>query len=124
MDSIAVQMAGGNQVAVSDVSDDDDDLDDSQESTATVCSDDASSSSSLSHLNKDSDLFCCVCYEMRPNILLLPCKHLKVCNYCWDAMCAAIVEEEEDSDDNPNEEIFAKCPYCKQEVQSRMEIIL
>lgn len=41
---------------------------------------------------------CIVCYTNRPNVLLLPCQHLKFCVECIDKMESTTAQ--------------LKCPYC------------
>ena len=55
------------------------------------------------HIYWTSNEECCVCLERKTNILLLPCKHLVMCDYC--------------SRESINTG-FQVCPVCQQDIYS------
>ncbi len=46
---------------------------------------------------------CCICLDKKSNMLLLPCNHVCICDYC----CRDLIESN-----------FSNCPLCQQEVYS------
>ncbi|XP_065365518.1 uncharacterized protein LOC135958543 [Calliphora vicina] len=58
--------------------------------------------------------FCVVCITEDPNILCLPCKHLKICNGCALKLQAQAISD--------NEEF--NCPVCRQPVAETMQVFL
>lgn len=60
-------------------------------------------------------LICIICLENKPNILLLPCKHLKLCSDCTSKIEAQSVAN------NFNK---FKCPFCRQDVDEHLHIFI
>lgn len=60
-------------------------------------------------------LLCVVCLVREPNILLLPCKHLKICSECLLKLQA---------DSLANDEEHYKCPVCRDLVNDTMQVFL
>lgn len=62
-----------------------------------------------------SQILCVVCLEVEPNILLIPCKHIKTCNSCVLKLQAASIAN--------GLETF-NCPVCRAEVNDTMGVFL
>lgn len=71
----------------------------------TESSDDDVEPLSGTTLTHTEDVLCVVCSDKRPNILFLPCRHMKCCEECSSKLAA---EEEEPF----------SCPYCVQIVEN------
>lgn len=63
----------------------------------------------------NSNLLCVVCLELRPNMLMMPCKHLKVCNICIIKLQADSIQKGVDK---------FKCPVCRQDVDDTLQVFL
>lgn len=104
------------------IADDDDETEDDAQPTPST-----STSSPPSQ-----DIICIVCFVHKPNILFLPCRHLRICEICWvriqqDAKKKHNNEQGEVSleldDESSSASTFeAKCPYCNSPVKSSIEI--
>lgn len=62
-----------------------------------------------------SQILCVICYEVEPNMLLIPCKHLKTCNACVLKLQAESIAKGLDK---------FNCPICRQEVNDTMQVFL
>lgn len=62
-------------------------------------------------------LLCIVCQVQLSNIVLLPCKHLKICNECFLKLQAHALADEGSNN-------ILKCPYCRQIVETSLQIFL
>nr|XP_036219598.1 probable E3 ubiquitin-protein ligase LUL4 [Bactrocera oleae] len=60
-------------------------------------------------------LICIICLENKPNILLLPCKHLKLCSDSTSKI------EAESVANNFNK---FKCPFCRQDVDEYLHLFI
>ena len=49
---------------------------------------------------------CVICMDRERDILLLPCRHLAVCDQCWD-----------------RPEVDVRCPVCRQEVDEEIVVL-
>lgn len=58
---------------------------------------------------------CVVCIAEEPNTLLLPCKHMKMCNGCVLKLQAQAIANNED---------HFQCPVCRQIVSDTMQVFL
>jgi hypothetical protein len=54
---------------------------------------------------------CSVCMDSEPNTILLPCRHMRTCEKCWDK-----IRDGEISGERP------KCPTCRADVLETMKI--
>lgn len=62
-----------------------------------------------------SQILCVICYEVEPNILTIPCKHLKTCNACVLKLQAEAIAKGLDK---------FRCPFCREEVNDTMQVFL
>lgn len=62
---------------------------------------------------RNNDTECIICQAKTPNIVLLPCKHLKICDDC-------ILKLQADSISKGLQNYC--CPYCRQIVEDTMQV--
>lgn len=62
-----------------------------------------------------SQVLCAICFEVEPNMLMLPCKHLKTCNTCVLKLQAENITKGIDK---------LNCPICREEVIDMMQVFL
>lgn len=58
---------------------------------------------------------CVVCTVQEPNILLLPCKHMKICSECVLKLQANAIAKEHEK---------FECPVCRQAVIDTIQVFL
>lgn len=74
---------------------------------------------------QSDNILCCVCYESIPNVVLLPCRHLKTCTDCWNQIVARNVannENDNDDSDDDDENKVLRCAYCTMGVENTIEV--
>lgn len=58
---------------------------------------------------------CVICHNVPPNILVMPCRHLKMCSECYlllKAQCRS------------NNETSTKCPYCREIICDTIQVFV
>lgn len=82
-------------------------------------SEDESSEDGDAAFNTSSNIstaLCVICHDVPPNILVLPCKHLKMCNACWMLLQARALAE--------NDASTKKCPYCRERICETIQVFV
>lgn len=64
---------------------------------------------------------CVVCLVNPVKVLLLPCKHLCLCEDCWTSLQQ---NERQRQGDEVEADVSVKCPTCRQEVCDSMEVFV
>lgn len=87
-----------------------------QESSADDSEDESSEDGEeINEHQNDSTLLCIICHDAAPNILVLPCRHIKICSACYMILQARALANNDPS---------TKCPYCRQSISDSMQVFL
>jgi hypothetical protein len=59
--------------------------------------------------NEDGDRLCCICLQRQKCVVLIPCRHLCLCEYCSD---------------DCRDDLLLDCPLCREPIEHRLQVYI